>query len=56
MGNDFIHEYKVTMVNKKYQTKKQVIIKSTDIESAYTAAVSLYEDFIIKDIKYNWLF
>lgn len=43
------------MVNKKYQTKKQVIIKSTDIESAYIAAVSTYEDFIIKDIKYNWV-
>jgi len=55
MKINFIHEYKVMMVNKKYQTKKQVIIKSTDIESAYIAAVDIYKDFIIKDIKYNWI-
>ena len=55
MNTEPIHEYRVMIVNKTTNIKKTVIVKSTNIESAYEEATKFYKDFFIKDIRYNWI-
>lgn len=50
-----IHEYKVVIVNKITNKEKIVFIKSANIELAYDEITKVYQEFLIKNIKYNWV-